>query len=286
VVSIRGAAGRGRGSGTGFIVRSDGLILTNEHVVGGASEVTVTLADRGRRLTGRVLGTDPEVDTALVKVDARDLPAAPLGDSDQIEVGQTAIAIGNPLGFLTRTVTVGVVSGLNRRLDGRSSELNNLIQTDAAINPGNSGGPLLDSRGRVIGINNAIMQAPTGGGGLGFAVPINSARDTMESILRNGRVQRPWLGIEYQEITQEIASELNLAVSEGARVMEVVPNSPAERAGLRRDDIIIRADSRPITTGNLRAALRRAGVGQSLALEVQRGSRRFTLTARLTEAPQ
>jgi serine protease Do len=286
VVSIQSGNGRRNASGTGFIVRADGLILTNDHVVGENSEVSVTLSDRGKRLTGRVLGTDPDVDTALVKVDARDLPVAPLGDSDQVEVGQTAIAIGNPLGFLTRTVTVGVISGQNRRLGGRTSELDNLIQTDAAINPGNSGGPLLDSRGRVIGINNAVVQPSFGGGGLGFAVPINSARDVMESLLRSGRVQRPWLGIEYQEIAPDVASDARFAVSEGARVTTVVPGSPADRAGLQPDDIIVRADGRPITTGNLRAALRHAGIGRPLSLEVQRGSRRLTLTPHLTDEPR
>jgi len=286
VVSIRSGTGRSRGSGTGFIVRSDGLILTNDHVVAGNSEVTVTLADGMKRYTGRVIGTDPDVDTALVKIDARGLPEAPLGDSDQVQVGQTAIAIGNPLGYLTGTVTVGVVSGRNRRIGGRSSEMDNLIQTDAAINPGNSGGPLLDSHGRVIGINNAVVQPPYGGGGLGFAVPINSAHDVMESLLRNGRVERPWLGIEYQEITPEVASELNLKVTEGARVAQVVPDSPAARAGLQTDDIIVRVDGRPLSSGNLRAALRHAGIGKALPLEVQRGSRRLTVTPRPTDEPR
>jgi S1-C subfamily serine protease len=282
VVSVRAGEGRGSGSGSGFIVRSDGLILTNDHVVSGRSEVEVTLAD-GKRHTARVLGTDPDVDTALLKISATGLPEAALGDSDRVEVGQTAIAIGNPFG-LPRTVTVGVVSALNRR-PNRRSEVSNLIQTDAAINPGNSGGPLLDSRGRVIGINNSVIQGRFGGGGLGFAVPINSAREVMDGILRNGRVRRPWLGIVYQEITPEVASEFGLPVREGARVTEVAANSPAERAGLQTNDIIVRAEGQPITGGSLRATLRRLGIGQSLSIELLRGSRRLTVTARLAEEP-
>ncbi len=289
VVSVRGGRGRGRGLGSGVIVRSDGLILTNDHVVSGSDEVTVTLAD-GRRLSGRVLGTDSDVDTALVKLDrVSGLPEAHLGDSDALEVGQTAIAIGNPLG-LDRTVTVGVVSALHRQLDDRSM-LDNLIQTDAAINPGNSGGPLVDSRGRVIGINNAVIQPPFGIGGLGFAVPINTARAVMQGYLRTGHVtpastDRAWLGIEYREITPEIAEAYNLPASQGARVANVLVDSPAARAGVHEGDMIVSVNGRPVTPGALRAEIQRAGVGRSLSLVVQRGSRRITLTPRLAELPR
>jgi serine protease DegQ len=289
VVSVRGGRGRGRGLGSGIIVRSDGLILTNDHVVSGSDTVTVTLAD-GRRVPGRVLGTDSDVDTALVKIDrVTGLPEAHLGDSDAVEVGQTAIAIGNPLG-LERTVTVGVVSALHRQLDDQSM-LDNLIQTDAAINPGNSGGPLVDSRGRVIGINNAVIQPPFGGGGLGFAVPINTARAVMQSYLRTGHVtpagvDRPWLGIEYREITPEIAEAYDLPTSQGARVATVRSGSPAERAGIHEGDIVVSVNGRPVTPGALRAEILRSGVGRTLSLVVQRGSRRVTLTPRLVEPPR
>jgi serine protease DegQ len=289
VVSVRGGRGRGRGLGSGFIVRSDGLILTNAHVVSGSEEVSVTLAD-GRRAPGRVLGSDPDVDTALVKIDrVSGLPEVRLGDSDVVEVGQTAIAIGNPLG-LERTVTVGVVSALHRQLESRST-LDNLIQTDAAINPGNSGGPLVDSRGRVIGINNAVIQPPYGGGGLSFAVPINTAREVMQSYLRTGRVtpaseERPWLGIEYREITPEVAEAYDLPASQGARVGTVLSGSPAERAGIREGDIIVSVNGRPVTPGALRAEIRRVGIGRSISLVVQRGSRRLTVAPHLTEVPR
>jgi S1-C subfamily serine protease len=288
VVSVRGGRGRGRGLGSGIIVRSDGLILTNDHVVSGSSAVTVTLAD-GRSSPGRVLGTDPDVDTALVKIDGvSGLPEARLGDSDTLEVGQTAIAIGNPLG-LERTVTVGVVSALHRQIEDRPS-LENLIQTDAAINPGNSGGPLVDSRGRVIGINNAVIQPPYGGGGLGFAVPINTARSVMQGYLRTGQVERAsedraWLGIQYREITPEIAAAYHMPASQGARVADVLAGSPADRAGIHEGDIIVSVNGRPVTPGALRTEIRRAGVGQRISLVLQRGSRRVTVAPRLGEAP-
>jgi S1-C subfamily serine protease len=282
VVSVSRGSGRGRGVGSGFIVRSDGLILTNSHVVGDSQEVQVTLAD-GKRHPGRVIGTDPDVDTALVKINAQNLPQVQLGDSDRVEVGQTAIAIGNPLGF-QRTVTVGVVSALNRQLD-RSSVLRNLIQTDAAINPGNSGGPLVDSRGRVIGVNNAVVTPSYGGGGLGFAIPINTAHEVMNTVLRSGRIQRPWLGISYMELSSLIAAEFKLPISEGARVMEVVAGGPAERAGIREEDIIVRVDGQPFTNSNLRAALRRTGIGKPLAIELLRGERRMTVNVRPAEEP-
>jgi S1-C subfamily serine protease len=281
VVSVRRSGGRGLGSG--LIVRPDGLVITNEHVVQGQTEVSITLAD-GSRHTARRLGADSAADIALLKIDGvRGLPVAELGDSDLLEVGQTAIAVGNPLD-LGRTVTVGVVSALNRQLPGRQPDADTLIQTDAAINPGNSGGPLVDSRGRVIGINNAVIQPRYGGGGLGFAVPVNRARQVMQGILQPGSVTRPWIGIRYQEITPRMAEEFDLPVSQGARVMEVTPGSPAERGGLREGDIIVSVDGQQATAGVLPASLRRAGVGRPLALVVQRGRQRLNLTLRPAEA--
>ena len=186
------------GSGSGIIVDKSGVVLTNAHVVGGSRTVEVGLAD-GRTLNGQVLGRDPTLDVAVVRVPAQNLPVAPIGDSDKLEVGQSAIAIGNPLG-LERTVTAGVVSAVNRNPRGIS--LDGLIQTDAAISPGNSGGPLVDSHGRVIGINTAVL-AGEGASGLGFAIPINLANDVVQQILTTGHITRAYLGVGFADIEQE-----------------------------------------------------------------------------------
>jgi serine protease Do len=268
------------GSGSGVIIRSEGVILTNAHVVGNARTVEIRTAD-GRTLTGTVLGRDPEVDIAVVRVNATNLPAAPLGDSDRLEVGQIAVAIGNPLG-LERTVTQGVVSAVNRAPQGLSIETA-LIQTDAAINPGNSGGPLLDSAGRVIGINTAILVGTTG---LGFAVPINVATDVAEQILATGRVRRAYLGINLIGLTPEIARQFRLPAQEGVVVMNVVANTPAARGGLQRGDIIVSMDGARITDdGEFRRLLRRRRPGETVRLEVVReDGRRQTLSVTLGEA--
>jgi serine protease Do len=276
-VGVRG------GSGSGVIVRQDGIIVTNAHVVRNATEVEVGLSD-GRRVRGRVLGSDPTVDVAVVQVQEANLPAAPLADSDQLEVGQTAIAIGNPIG-LERTVTTGVVSAVNR--SPRGFELGGLIQTDAAINPGNSGGPLVDSQGRVIGINTVIVQGTTG---LGFAVPINLARDIAGQLLSTGRIRRTVLGIVPDDLIPELAQQYNLPVREGIIVRQVEPGSPAARAGLQVADIITQIDNQPVTTsGDLRRILRSHRPGDSVRLTVVRAPNRgrpttLTLTAQLGEA--
>jgi serine protease Do len=263
------------------MIRSDGILLTNAHVVGSFKRVRVGLAD-GRTLEGEVLGQDPTVDVAVVRLSERNLPAARLGDSDSLEVGQLAVAIGNPLG-LDRTVTRGVVSALNRAPPGFG--LDQLIQTDAAISPGNSGGPLLDSRGRVIGINTAVIRAP-GSEGLGFAIPINLANDVAQQVLTTGRVRRAFLGIEYRDLEPEIASTFGLPVQQGVIVAAVTAGSPAARAGLRRGDIITRVDDVPVAQGgDLRRALRARSPGAEVTLTLLRGSKRFTTRVRLAETP-
>ena len=279
VVSVSQAEG---GSGSGVIVREDGVILTNAHVVGMSRRVRVGLAD-GRRVEGRVLGRDPALDVAVVRVDVPNAPVAQIGDSDRLEVGQTAIAIGNPLG-LERTVTTGVISAVNR--SPRGIALDGLIQTDAAISPGNSGGPLLDSRGRVIGINTAILQGP-GASGLGFAIPINLANDVANQVLTTGRIARAFLGIAHADIERELAAQFGLPVTQGVIVLEVVPNSPAARAGLRPQDIITSAGGSTIVRGgDLQRVLRARKPGDSLELTIRRPAGQTTLTARLVEAPQ
>jgi len=267
-------------SGSGVVVRRDGVILTNAHVVGDAGLVQIVLAD-GRRLQGRVLGRDPTVDIAVVRVEESDLPVAPTGDSDRLEVGQAAIAIGNPLG-LERTVTSGVISAVNR--SPRGFELGGLIQTDAAINPGNSGGPLLDSRGTVIGINTAVLQ---GSSGLGFAVPINLANSVAQQVLTTGRVRRAYVGVYPRDIDPDLAAQFDLPVREGIIVVEVEPGSPASRAGLARGDIITRLDDQPVTSGgDFRRILRDRQPGNTVAVTVYRPAGQRTINVRLAEAPR
>ena len=273
------------GAGSGVIIRADGVILTNAHVVGNARNVEIGLAD-GRRVPGRVLGRDARVDIAVVRVALRGLPAALVGNSDALEVGQTAIAIGNPVG-LERTVTTGIISAVNR--SPRGFELGGLIQTDAAINPGNSGGPLLDSQGRVIGINSAILRGTTG---LGFAIPINLAQNIAEQLITTGRITRAYLGITPVELEPEIVARFDLPVREGVIVRTVGQGSPAARAGFRPGDIITGVDDQPVrTVGELLTILRNRSPGESVRVTVARldnsgrSAPRLTLSARLAAQP-
>jgi S1-C subfamily serine protease len=270
----------GQGSGSGVIVRSDGIILTNNHVVGNARSVQIGLAD-GQRVQGQVLGRDASIDVAVVRVPLPNLPAAPIGDSDLLRPGQLAIAIGNPLG-LDRTVTRGVVSAVDRSPMGFGLE--ELIQTDAAINPGNSGGPLLDSSGRVIGLNTAVRR---GAVGLGFAVPINLANEVAQQILTTGVVRRAFLGISYNDIQPAVAAQFRLPVSEGIIVMQVQANSPAARAGIQAADIVTHIGDVPVTHGgDLRRALRAMRPGQRTAMTVVRPSGTTTVNVTLGELVQ
>jgi S1-C subfamily serine protease len=269
------------GSGSGIIVDKSGVVLTNAHVVGNARTVEVGLAD-GRTLNGQVLGRDPSVDVAVVRVPAQNLPIAHIGDSDKLEVGQSAIAIGNPLG-LERTVTAGVVSAVNRNPRGIS--LDGLIQTDAAISPGNSGGPLVDSQGQVIGINTAVLSG-AGASGLGFAVPINLANDVVRQVLTTGRITRAYLGVGFADIEPELARQFGLPVKEGIILTAVVRGSPAARAGLRPQDIIVKGNSTAIESGgDLRKLLRSLKPGATVRLEVVRPNQRTTVPVELGQAP-
>jgi len=284
VVSVTHAGG----SGTGFFIRDDGVLLTNWHVVQIRTgylvdEVEIGLAD-GRRVRGEVLGGDPSLDVAVVRTDIEDAPVVAIGDSDRLQAGQTAIAIGNPLG-LERTVTTGVVSAVNR--SPRGFQFGGLIQTDAAINPGNSGGPLLDSGGKVIGINSAILSGSGGSIGLGFAIPINVARDVAEQILTTGRVSDAYLGVETGDITPELLRFWRLPVREGLIVRFVESRSAAAAAGIRPQDIIVAVDGEQgATTGDLRRMLRERRPGQAIRLELVRppDGRRETVEVTLGEA--
>ncbi len=263
-----------RGQGSGFIFQADGLILTNAHVVEKSSRVTVGLQD-GRQVEGTVVGLDRLTDLAVVKLAGGGTwPVAPLGNSDRLQVGEWAIAVGNPYG-LDNTVTMGIISNLNRNASklGITDKRLDLIQTDAAINPGNSGGPLLNADGEVIGINTLVRTGP--GAGLGFAIPINRAREIARQLLATGRVSHPVIGIGLDAVKPGDGTGL----SQGVRVMSVQAGSPAFRAGLQQGDVIVMAAGKPLASPvQLVAAVERAGVGGSLTLSVSRAGRQFETT--------
>ena len=257
-----------QGTGSGVVVEPSGLVLTNRHVVGAARNVFVILQD-GRRLPARVLGDDPRNDLALLKVQAESLPAAELGDSDRLQVGQLVVAIGNPLGLQT-TVTAGVVSALNRSLRTPYGLMEGLIQTDASINPGNSGGPLVDSEGRVVGINTAVL---AGAQGIGFAVPARAAAQLLARFSRTGTVAGAWLGIAAVNLWLEEPGPGREA-SLGALVLSVTPGGPADRAGLQPLDVILSMDGKPVEGfDGLRRRLAAVSAGELVVLEVRRGDR-------------
>ena len=270
------------GQGSGVIIRADGLILTNAHVVGRSRNVLVSLAN-GTETEGRVLGMARTVDVAVIDIEGRNLPTASLGDSDVLQAGQSTIAIGNPIG-LERTVTTGILSGMNRTLGIGYEEL---IQTDAAINPGNSGGPLLNSSGQVIGINTAAVRELPGQGplaGLSFAIPINLARDIAQQLATEGVYRRPLLGINQLEIDAAMARQFDLPVSQGIIVTGIGAGTPAAAAGMRRGDIITRIDDTPINNGgDLRRFMRTKRPGDVVSVEVLRTQGRARLQIRLGE---
>lgn len=270
------------GSGSGVIIREDGIILTNAHVVRGARAVQVGLAT-GNTVEGRVLGAASTIDIAVVDIPGRDLPVAPLGDSDDLEAGQATVAIGNPVG-LERTVTTGVLSAIDRTLGVGSEEL---LQTDAAINPGNSGGPLLDSNGRVIGINTAVLRdVPRGPTlvGLGFAIPINTAREVAEQLIATGEVRMAFLGIGYREVEPPLARQFDLPTDEGVIVVDVGAGTPADEAGIRAGDILVGlGEAEIVTGGDLRRALRAYDPGDTVSVTLIRPTGQTTVQVRLGE---
>ncbi|TAF07704.1 MAG: PDZ domain-containing protein [Nostocales cyanobacterium] len=279
-----------RGLGSGFILDKSGIILTNAHVVDQADKVTVRLKD-GRTFKGKVKGIDEVTDLAVVKINAgNDLPVAPLGSSRNVQVGDWAIAVGNPLGF-DNTVTLGIVSTLKRSSAqvGISDKRLDFIQTDAAINPGNSGGPLLNGQGEVIGINTAIRADAMG---IGFAIPIDKAKAIAAQLQRDGKVVHPYLGVQMITLTPQLArqnnSDPNSAIEipevNGVLVMRVVPNSPAATAGIRRGDVIVQIDNKPIATAEqLQGVVEDSRLGEMLQVKVQRGNQTQVLSVRTAE---
>jgi serine protease Do len=260
--------GTQRGSGSGFVIRRDGVVLTNNHVVEKAKQITVTLND-GQELAATVMGRDPKTDLAVLKVQAKgDLPTAHLGDSDDLRVGDWVVAIGNPFG-LSNTVTAGIVSAKGRTIG--AGPYDDFIQTDAPINPGNSGGPLLDERGRVVGINTMIFSQSGGNVGIGFAIPINLAKKLVPELEEHGHVTRAWLGVAIQKVTPELAESLGVEPSRGALVAEVTPGSPAAAAGLKPGDVITHYDGKVVDEhASLPMLVASTAVGSTVPVEVAR----------------
>ena len=275
---------REKSLGSGVIVSPEGYVLTNNHVVDGATDVRVTLSDK-REFQGHVVGTDPKTDIAVLKIEAGNLFPITIGDSARAEVGDTVLAIGDPFG-VGETVTKGIVSATGRGNLG-IEDYEDFIQTDAPINPGNSGGALINDRGELIGINTAIITHGSGGNqGIGFAVPSNLARTVMEEILKNGKVTRAYLGIYPQDVTPAIAKAFGEKDTSGVLVSDVSPSSPAQAAGLQRGDIILEVNGKPMTDSNqLRMTISMMQPGSEAKLKVEHGGSRRELTIKLRELP-
>jgi len=273
------------GLGSGVVFDEEGYILTNNHVIEEAEEIKVMTAD-GREYDAELIGRDPENDLAVIKIEAETLPAiASLGNSDELEVGQLAIAIGSPYDVHFRnTVTTGVISALDRQIKAEGNVFEHLIQTDAAINPGNSGGPLLDSQGEVIGINTAIMGGTAQG--IGFALPINRAKEVVDELIEHGRVKRPWLGIYGIEITEELVRYYDLEIDRGVFILQTIPDSPAAEANLSEGDIIIEANRQEIKNmEELQEVVGEVGIGNELQLLRLRDGSLEPITVILDERP-
>ena len=280
-----------RGTGSGFIINSNGQILTNAHVVNGADTVSVTLKD-GRTFEGEVLGQDPVTDVAVIQIKADKLPVVALGNSDVLQPGEWVIAIGNPLG-LDNTVTAGIISATDRSSSdiGVTDKRVGFIQTDTAINPGNSGGPLLNARGEVIGMNTAII---SGAQGLGFSIPINTVQGIAQQLVTNGEVEHPYLGVQMVTLTPEIKQQLNIEsdgrlrveADRGVLLIRVVSSSPAAKAGLRAGDVLQSINSQPVnTTQEVQRLVERSTVGSQLQIQVRRAQQSVQVAVRLEPLP-
>jgi Do/DeqQ family serine protease len=276
---------RESGLGSGVVVSTDGYVLTNNHVIDGSRQVEVELTD-GRTFKATVVGADPPSDLAVLKLQAKDLPTLPLGDSDQVKVGDLALAVGNPLG-VGQTVTMGIVSAKGRATGSGSGSFEDFIQTDAPINRGNSGGALVNTRGELIGINSQILSPSGGNIGIGFAIPVNMARNVMEQLVQGGTVQRGMLGVTVQGISSDIAASLGLSEVKGALVSTVNEDSPAERAGVKRGDVITSINGQAVTDSNtLRNQVSRLKPGTTVSLKLIRGGEPREVSVKLAELPR
>lgn len=274
-----------RGLGSGVIISQDGLILTNEHVIKGADEITVTLPD-GRKFKGQIKGADPRSDLAVIKIEAQGLPFAQLGDSDEVKIGQWSIAIGNPFGYMVGssepTMTVGIVSALGRSIRTQpelDKDYAGLIQTDAAINPGNSGGPLVDINGKVIGINVAIFSTSGGYQGIGFAIPVNRAKENIPDLAQGKKIQYGWIGVRIQDLDEQLSKFFKLPDTNGVLVIEVVKDTPASAAGLKERDVITGFNAIKINNvQQLVENISHSKIGSAAKLSVTRDGKPLTLT--------
>jgi len=280
----RNAPQQQMGLGSGVIVSADGLLLTNNHVVEGASDIDVQLAD-GRQARARLVGTDPETDLALLQIKLESLPVITLGDVRALQVGDVVLAIGNPFN-VGQTVTSGIVSALGRNRLGLST-FENFIQTDAAINPGNSGGALVDADGRLVGINTAIYSRSGGNMGIGFAIPVDSARGVMDALLRDGQVTRGWIGVEPRDLTPDMAASLRLPVSQGVLITGVLQDGPASRGGMRPGDVVTAiAGAEVANTAQLLAAVAALKPQTVANVAVQRGAQALQLNLTVAQRPK
>ncbi|MCU0771166.1 MAG: Do family serine endopeptidase [Verrucomicrobia bacterium] len=277
---------RAQGLGSGVIITRDGYILTNNHVVEGADKIMVVTGDGKQEFTARVVGVDPQTDVAVLKVEAKALAAVTFGDSDELEVGDVVFALGNPMG-VGQTVSMGIISALGRGTGilGRGG-YENFIQTDAAINRGNSGGPLVDVKGRLIGINQSIFSGSGGSDGIGFAVPVNLARNVVEQLIASGRVSRGYIGVNIQPLSPDLAQAFGIDDASGALVSEVVPGSPGDKAGLQPGDVIVQYDGRKVDdSAHLRLMASQTAPGTEVELKLVRDGKGRELSVRLGELP-
>jgi serine protease Do len=280
----RGQRGfHGSGQGSGVIVSPDGYVLTNNHVVDGAREVTVTLPDK-QEFQGKIVGTDPKTDLAVIKIDGKNLPTIPWGDASKLQVGEYVLAVGNPFG-LNSTVTLGIVSALGRGRMG-ITQYEDFIQTDAAINPGNSGGALVNTRGELVGINTAIFSQSGGYQGVGFAVPTSMGQPIYDSLVKNGKVVRGYLGIGIQDLNQDLAKSFGVTHTKGALVTDVKEDSPADHGGLHQGDVITSYQGSPVEDAvGLQRLVTKTTVGSKVPMKVMRDSHEKELTVTIGEQP-
>ncbi|UCD34709.1 MAG: DegQ family serine endoprotease [Nitrospiraceae bacterium] len=270
--------------GSGVVVSPDGFIITNNHVVEKSDEITVTLYDQ-QTYKGKIIGTDPKTDIAVIKIPAQNLPSIQWGDSEKLQVGEFVLAFGNPYS-LGHTVTMGIVSAVGRANVG-IADYENFIQTDAAINPGNSGGPLVNIKGELVGINTAIFSRTGGYQGIGFAVPSNMAKSVMTQLISEGKVTRGWLGVTIQNLTPELAKEFGIEKPVGALVTDIFRGSPAEKAGIRRGDVILQADSKKIKdVESLRNTIAQSKVGSTIEVTLLREGKNMPVSITITEFPR